>query len=85
MTCHNTNNNSIHSKGSKFAIVLFFYYDEPHLQYKPPKHKKKKKFPASIQYKTRYKNLCLQPEESKDKNHTHVKKVGYTSDFLFGI
>ena len=48
---------------------LFFYHNETHLQYKPPKLKIKEKFTALIQYKTRYKDSYFQPEECRGKNN----------------
>ena len=48
---------------------FFFYHNELHLKYKPAKHKNKRKITALIQYKTRYKDPYLQPEECKGKNN----------------
>ena len=39
-----------------WCVLGFFYYNETHLQYKPPKHKIKENFTALIQYKIRYKH-----------------------------
>ena len=52
----------------------FFYHNKPHLQYKPLKHKITEKFTALIQYKTRYKDPYLQPEECRGKNNKQTKK-----------
>ena len=52
---------------------IFFCYNETHLRYKPPKHKKKK-FTALIQYKARYKDPYLQPEECKCNNNKQTNK-----------
>ena len=48
---------------SSWFKFFFFYHNESHLQYKPPKHKIEEKFTPLIQYKTRYKDPYLQPEE----------------------
>ena len=53
-------------------IGFLLYHNEPHLQYKPPKHKRKEKFTALIQCKTRYKDPYLQPGECKDKNNNKL-------------
>ena len=56
------------------TITIIYYHNEPHLQYKPPKHKIKEKFTALVQYKTRYKEAYLQPEECKNKSNKQTKK-----------
>ena len=50
-------------------------HNESHLQYKPPKHKIEEKFTPLIQYKTRYKDPYLQPEECKGKNKQTKKQT----------
>ena len=53
---------------------FFFYYNETHVQYKPPKHKIKEKITALIQYKTRYRDPYLQPVEYKGKSNKQTNK-----------
>ena len=63
--------------------ISFFFDNEPHLQYKPPKHKIKEKFPALIQYKTRYKDPYVQPEELKCKNNKQINKLLNEKSLLY--
>ena len=60
----------------RFGFFCFvFYHNESHLQYKPPKHEIEETFTALIQYKTRYKDPYLQPEECKGKNKQTKKQT----------
>ena len=71
-----TNLGSSNQEGSpsagKNTAVGFFLYNETHLQYKPPKHKMKEEFTDLTQYKTRYQNPYLRPEECKGNNNKQI-------------
>ena len=56
------------------VAFFFFYHNEPHLQYKPPKHKIKETCTALIQHGTRYKDRYFQSEECKGKNNKQTTK-----------
>ena len=58
-----------------YLYGYFFCYDEPHLQYQPSKHEIKEKSTALVQYKRRYIDPYLQPEEYKNESNKQTKKL----------